>query len=114
MAILNGFKGSAVAGLAIGIGAALIGPAMVPVLRTLVKPTAKAAMKAGILAYEQGRVALAEFSEVADDLLAEARAELAAEHEDLAQTEPAASSPRAPAPSTAPVQSAETLLPSPG
>src|SRR5690349_8832608 len=111
MAIFNGVKTSAVAGLAIGIGAAFLGPALLPVFRTVAKPTAKALMKAGILAYEQGRIALAEVGEVADDLLAEARAELAAEHEQARHAEAAPSEPHASAPPTAPVQPRETTLP---
>src|SRR5690349_14277121 len=67
MAVFNGFKGTAIAGLAIGVGAVFVGPALLPVFRTMGKPLAKAAMKAGILAYEQARVAVAELGEVTED-----------------------------------------------
>jgi hypothetical protein len=68
------FKGgNIVAGLAIGIGAAVLAPVLIPALR----PLAKSVIKAGLVAYDQGRVALAELNEHTGDILAEARAELA-------------------------------------
>jgi hypothetical protein len=68
------FKGGGiVTGLAVGIGAALVAPVIVPALR----PIAKSVLKAGLIAYDQGRVALAELNERTGDMLAEARAELA-------------------------------------
>ncbi len=74
MALLEDmFKGgNIVTGLAIGIGLAVLGPALRPVLR----PVAKSLLKAGISAYEQGRLAMAEFNEQAGDMIAEARAEM--------------------------------------
>ncbi|MBV9530846.1 MAG: DUF5132 domain-containing protein [Bradyrhizobium sp.] len=62
-----------VTGLAIGIGAAVVAPVITPVLR----PIAKSLLKAGLIAYDQGRVALAELNEHTSDMLAEARSELA-------------------------------------
>lgn len=74
MGLEDVFKGgNIVTGLAIGIGAAVVAPAITPVLR----PIAKSLLKAGLIAYDQGRVALAEFNEHTSDMLAEARAELA-------------------------------------
>ena len=68
------FKGGNVAaGLAMGVGAAVLAPLVVPALR----PVAKSIIKAGLLAYDQGRVALAELNEQTGDIVAEARAELA-------------------------------------
>jgi hypothetical protein len=68
------FKGgNIVTGLAIGIGAAVLAPAVIPAL----KPIAKSIIKAGLIAYDQGRVALAELNEQTGDMMAEARAELA-------------------------------------
>jgi Protein of unknown function (DUF5132) len=68
------FKGgNIVTGLAMGIGAAVVAPVIIPVLR----PVAKSLLKAGLIAYDQGRVALAEFNEQTSDLVAEARSELA-------------------------------------
>jgi hypothetical protein len=68
------FKGgNIVAGLAIGIGAALVAPVVIPALR----PIAKSIIKAGLIAYDQGRLALAELSEHSGDIVAEVRTELA-------------------------------------
>ena len=66
------FKGgNIVAGLAIGVGAAVLAPVVIPALRRL----AKSVIKAGLIAYDQGRVALAELNEHTGDIMAEARAE---------------------------------------
>lgn len=67
------FKGGNVAtGLAIGVGVAVLAPVLKPLLR----PVAKSILRAGIEAYEQGRVAMAELSERAEDVIAEVRAEM--------------------------------------
>jgi hypothetical protein len=42
------------------------------------KPLAKAAIKGGLLAYENAKVAVAETTETIEDIAAEARAEIAA------------------------------------
>jgi hypothetical protein len=75
MALLeDAFKGGGLMmGIAAGVGAALVAPILIPALR----PVAKSVLKAGLIAYDQGRVALAEFNEQTGDMLAEARAELA-------------------------------------
>jgi Protein of unknown function (DUF5132) len=68
------FKGgNIVAGLAIGIGAAVVAPVLIPALR----PVAKSLIQAGLIAYDHGRVALAELNEHTGDIMAEARSELA-------------------------------------
>jgi hypothetical protein len=64
--------GGIVGGLAIGVGFALLAPVVKPLLR----PLAKSVLKAGIVAYDQGRIALAELNEQAGDVMAEARAEM--------------------------------------
>ncbi len=51
------FKGgNIVAGLLVGVGAAILAPVLIPAMR----PIAKSILKAGLIAYDQGRVALAE------------------------------------------------------
>jgi hypothetical protein len=67
--------GNVVTGLAIGVGAAIIGPVLIPML----KPLAKSAIKAGLAAYGQARVSLAELGERTGDIVAEVRAEMAEE-----------------------------------
>jgi len=74
-------KGNIVTGLAIGIGSAIIAPLVVPALSKAAKPLAKAAIKGGLVLFETSKEKLAEAHELVDDLLAEARAELAAEGE---------------------------------
>ena len=75
MALLEDmFKGGGiVTGLAVGIGAAVVAPVIMPALR----PLAKSIIKAGLIAFDQGRVAFAEVAERTEDILAEARSELA-------------------------------------
>jgi hypothetical protein len=75
--------GNIIGGLAIGVGFALLAPLVKP----LARPLAKSVLKAGLIAYDQGRVALAELNEQAGDVIAEARAEMeeqggALNHED--------------------------------
>jgi hypothetical protein len=64
--------GNIVTGLAIGVGAAVLAPVVMP----LVRPVAKSVLKAGIMAYDQCRVALAELNERAEDMMAEVRSEM--------------------------------------
>lgn len=78
MALLdNGLKGNILAGLAIGIGASILAPVVIPVIASVAKPLAKAAIKGGIMLYEKGREVAAEAGEVVEDLVAEAKAEMA-------------------------------------
>jgi Protein of unknown function (DUF5132) len=68
------FKGgNLMTGVAVAIGVGVVAPLVLPALR----PLAKSVIKAGLLAYDQGRVALAELNEVAGDMVAEARSEIA-------------------------------------
>ncbi|MFY9268289.1 MAG: DUF5132 domain-containing protein [Candidatus Manganitrophaceae bacterium] len=82
----NGFKGNILTGLAIGLGATILAPVVVPVVAAIAKPLAKAAIKGGVLLYEKGRETVAEVGEVVEDLVAEAKMEVAE-----AQKQPVAS-----------------------
>jgi hypothetical protein len=62
--------------VAIGAGAALLIPNLLPAVLRAGKPVVKAAIKGGLLVYEKGREAFAEAGEVAEDIYAEARSEL--------------------------------------
>ena len=62
-------------GIAAGIGAVVL----LPVVAGLGKPIAKAALKGGIALYEKSKGVFAEAGEVFEDLVAEARAEIAEE-----------------------------------
>lgn len=66
-------KGNAMAGLAVGVGAIMLGPTLLPAIGKVLRPAAKAVIKGGMLFY---RETIAEIGEVTGDIVAEARAEL--------------------------------------
>jgi hypothetical protein len=72
--------------IAIGAGAVLLVPVVIPVLASAMKPLAKAAIKGGMLAFENARVAVAETKETIEDIAAEARSEVAAVQEQTVKT----------------------------
>jgi hypothetical protein len=72
----NGLKGNIITGLAIGVGTAILAPVVIPMIASIAKPLAKAAIKGGIMLYEKNRELIAEATEVVEDLVAEAKAEL--------------------------------------
>ncbi|WP_026614820.1 DUF5132 domain-containing protein [Ensifer aridi] len=61
-----------VTGLVFGVAAGLLAPKVAPILR----PYAKSVIKAGVIAYDQARVAVAELNESTEDTLSEVRAEI--------------------------------------
>ena len=68
------FKGGNVGtGIVAVIGAAVVAPVILPVVRTL----AKTVIKAGLVAYDQGRVMVDDMREGSSSLVEEARQELA-------------------------------------
>jgi len=69
-------KGNVVTGLAIGIGAAVLAPAVLPIIAGVAKPVAKAAIKGGLILFEKGKETFAEIGEVVEDLVAEVKAEI--------------------------------------
>ncbi len=77
----NGLKGNVVTGLAVGIGAVVLAPAVLPALAGVGKPLLKAVVKSGIILFEKGKETAAELSEVVEDIVAEAKAEMAEVHE---------------------------------
>jgi hypothetical protein len=72
MASENFFKSNIITGLAAGVGATLLAP----VLLRLIRPATKAAIKGSVLLYEKGRESFAELSETVDDLVAEVKSEM--------------------------------------
>lgn len=66
------FKSNLITGLAAGVGATLLAP----VLLRLIRPATKAAIKGSVLLYEKGRESFAELSETVDDLVAEVKSEM--------------------------------------
>jgi hypothetical protein len=73
----NGFGlGGTVTAIAIGAGAVLLAPVLLSMVASVLKPVAKAAIKGGILAYENAKIAIAETKETLEDITAESRAEI--------------------------------------
>ncbi len=73
--VKNAYRNHPVQTLAVGIGVAILAPAVLP----LVKPLTKAAIKSGFTLYEKTKGAIAETGEVIADIVAEAKAEALAE-----------------------------------
>ncbi|TAL44097.1 MAG: DUF5132 domain-containing protein [Methylovulum sp.] len=77
------FKNGTPLGIVIGIGATVLATAVIPALPALARaarPTARAAIKSGLLLAERGREFISEAGEELEDILAEARAELQREN----------------------------------
>lgn len=68
-------------GIALGIGAVVLAPVVIPSVAKASKPLAKAMIKGGILAYQKSRTLMAETGEIIEDLVAEVQAEIALEQE---------------------------------
>ncbi len=66
-------------GVGVGIGLAVLAPSVFPQAARAARPYAKKAAKTGLEAYLRAREGLAEFGEFAEDVVAEARHELASE-----------------------------------
>jgi Protein of unknown function (DUF5132) len=66
-------KGNLATGLAVGIGAAMFAPTVVPMIGRVLRPAAKAVIKGGMVFYHE---TLSEIGEMASDLVAEAKSEL--------------------------------------
>ncbi len=64
----------------IGIGALLLAPLLLPAAGTVLRPLAKATVKSGLLAAQKGRELVSEAMESFEDIAAEVKAELIAEH----------------------------------
>jgi hypothetical protein len=63
----------------VGVGAAVLGPVLLPALGGALRPIAKGVIKAGLMAYDRGREAAAGLSEMTEDLTAEVRSEMASQ-----------------------------------
>ncbi|TAF12302.1 MAG: DUF5132 domain-containing protein [Nostocales cyanobacterium] len=66
-------------GIIAGIGAVLLAPVVIPIIAGIGKPIAKSIVKGGIIAYEKSKGSLAELGETWEDIVAEARSEIAEE-----------------------------------
>lgn len=72
----EGLVEGAAAPLAVGVGVLLLAPGLLPAVGRAVRPLAVGAIKMGMATYNQ---AASTVSEISEDLMAEARAELEAE-----------------------------------
>ncbi|MEQ8538237.1 MAG: DUF5132 domain-containing protein [Coleofasciculus sp. D1-CHI-01] len=82
------FEDLGVPGVVAGIGAVVAAPLLIPAAVKVGKPVAKAMVKGGIVFYEKGKGMISESGEVFEDIVAEAKAELA-EQKSQAELEPA-------------------------
>jgi hypothetical protein len=77
MAIIEDFtKSNALFGLAVGTGLVIAAPVLLPIVSGVARPIVKTLIKVALTAYETGREQAAELTEFAEDLFAEARAEI--------------------------------------
>lgn len=79
MAAEGGFRVNILTVLVVGVAGIALGPIVLPAAARIARPAAKALVKAGIVLYHRGYETAVELGEVAEDILAEANAELAAE-----------------------------------
>jgi hypothetical protein len=77
--VASWWKGNIGSGLAIGIGSLIIAPLVIPALSKTTRPLVKAAIKGGLVLWGTGKEKLSEAYEVVEDLLAEAKSEIASE-----------------------------------
>lgn len=73
------WKGNIGSGLAIGVGSLIIAPLVIPVLSKTTRPLVKAAIKGGLVLWGTGKEKIAEAYELVEDLVAEAKSEIASE-----------------------------------
>jgi Protein of unknown function (DUF5132) len=66
-------------GIIAGIGAVILAPVLIPVVAGVGKPLAKSLIKGGLVLFEKSKGAFAELGETWEDMVAEARAEMADE-----------------------------------
>lgn len=85
----NVFKSDLSRGVALGVSAALVAVAALPIIITASRPLVRAALKSSLLVYEKGREVMAEAEEQIEDLVAEVKAEIVAEREVDAEIDPA-------------------------
>jgi len=91
------YRGGLVTGMALGLMAALLAPALRPVASRWGRPLAKGAVKGSLDTYEAARERLAQLSEQLEDLVAEAQVERATERLAATQGEPTHTAPAGPA-----------------
>ncbi len=76
MALFDDDQRKVLLGVGIGMAALAVLRGVTPAFRGAGRPLAKATIKGGLVLFEKGREKAAQFGEVFEDLVAEARAEL--------------------------------------
>jgi hypothetical protein len=71
------FKGNLVTGIAVGLGALVLGPVIVPAVRSASRFAAKSAVKGGLRVYRAGRDGVTGTRDFFGGIVAEARREMA-------------------------------------
>jgi len=77
----NVLDNNLVKGVMIGVGLAVLVPVAVAALAPIAKPLVRSALRTGATAYEKARESVAEFGEMAQDVVAEVQDELRMEQE---------------------------------
>ncbi|HJU17503.1 MAG TPA: DUF5132 domain-containing protein [Stellaceae bacterium] len=76
-----GRGGTVLLALTAGLAGGLIAPLLLPSAARAARPAAKSTVKTALALYERGRETVAEFAEIASDIIAEAQAEFADERQ---------------------------------
>jgi len=79
----NLYKSDVARGVALGVSAALVAVAAIPIILHASRPLARVAVKSSLMVLEKGREAMAVAEEHFEDIVAEVKAEIVAEREGL-------------------------------
>jgi len=79
---MDNFKSNVVVGVSAAVAVTVLAPVLRPVLATIGRPIAKSLLKGGMMLYEKGREAAAVAGETVEDMVAEIKAEEAAQAAD--------------------------------
>ncbi|MEW6248603.1 MAG: DUF5132 domain-containing protein [Nitrospirota bacterium] len=89
MSLLEDVTKGSLSTILVGVAAAIVAPTVLPALASGFRPLAKAAVKGGLMIYDAVKETVAEAGEQLNDLVAEARSEMA---ESATEAEAAATS----------------------
>ncbi len=89
MSLIEDVTKGSLSAILIGVAAAIVAPTVLPALASGFRPLAKAAVKGGLMIYDAVKETVAEAGEQLNDLVAEARSEMA---ESATEAEAAATS----------------------
>lgn len=87
MAVLgNILKGNIFTGIALGVGAAILGPVIIPRLARVAKPLAKAAIKGGFTLLDKGKELAVEVGETVENIVTELKVVMSEAQKEAATT----------------------------